>query len=80
MPQTIVFGPVVHKDKSYAYSLGYGASMMGHMRDHNPYTRPDQAQNHEDFMLGYDKGVADTNQALDEFQAKHGGSHDNCIS
>ena len=47
----IVFGPVVHEDKSYAYSLGFAACMMGHGIDANPY--PADTDNNGDFQQGY---------------------------
>jgi ribosome modulation factor len=74
MSRKIIFGKVTHPGQSYAYHLGYSAAMMGHMRDHDPYTAPSQAQQSADFRRGYDKAREDSDRALNAWIAERGGN------
>lgn len=63
--KSISFGPVTHKDKSYAYALGYGAYVMGYPQHHNPYGT--ERQEHADFNAGHDAAKVVVDQNLTTF-------------
>jgi hypothetical protein len=46
--------------------------MMGYITDHSPYSRPDQVNNHKDFLAGHRQAVQDSNAAIDKWLEEHG--------
>lgn len=68
MATAINFGPVIHEGKSYAYSLGYAAYMMG-APSGNPY--PHNSDNYHDFRFGWTAAVETCDRKLNEFIKEH---------
>jgi hypothetical protein len=69
--KSITFGPVTHKDKPYAYALGYGAYQMGWRRGDNPYNSVESNRNNSEWYGGYDASVTATDAALSKFIQEH---------
>lgn len=68
--KSISFGPVTHKDKSYAYALGYGAYMMGHSILDCPY-RDKSDKDTNDYEAGWVEAKRVVEERLTAFIEEH---------
>ena len=63
--KTLKFGPVLHEGKSWAYSLGWAAYMMGN--PNCPYDYDTKRQQNEDFCDGYQACEENCSKVIDKF-------------
>ena len=67
MTKLISFGPVIHKDKSYSYSQGYGAYRMGWRLTDNPHSHTDTPIKYADWRSGYNDAAVACDKVLEDF-------------